>query len=120
MDSSSSAINTRGIADHILARSTQPGSRLTADEITLAEEAYVDIAPFRGRRSEAGLEPRAFARLQCGLLQHRVPGADLGALRVADAKAQPRQFDYLAGLAHDHALHHRHRPATRHRPVGFS
>src|SRR5258705_12853502 len=111
MDSSSSAINTRGIAAHIPARSMQPGSCLTADEITLAEEAYVDIAPFRGRRGEARLEPGAFARLQGGLLQHGVPGVDLGALRVTDAEAQPRQFDYLAGLAHDHALDHQHRLA---------
>src|SRR5258705_13886555 len=116
MDSSSSAINTRGIAAHILARSTQPGSRLTADEITLAEEAYVDIAPFRGRRSEAGLEPGAFARLQCGLLQHRGPGVDLRALRVADPKTQPRQIDYLAGLPHDHHPHH-HPPPSLHPPL---
>src|SRR5215211_979692 len=130
MESSSSAINTRGIAalslfehdlfgkpvptfpDHALAWSKQPGSGLAAGQVMLAEEPYVDIAPFRGRRGEARLEPGAFTRLQCGLLQHRLPGVDLGALRVTDAETQPRQFDRLAALAHDHALDHQHRLAV--------
>src|SRR5713226_9723002 len=110
MESSSSAISTRGMEHPFFAsQAARTRSYIAAGEITLAEEAYIDIAPFRGRRSQSRLEPGPFARLQYGLLQHRVPDIDLRALRVPDAEAQPRQFDRLAAFAHDHALDHQHR-----------
>ena len=65
----------------------------------LVEEAYVDIAAFGRRRGEARLEEGAFAGIEHRLLQHRVPGIDLGTLRVADREAQPRAIalaDYRA------------------------
>src|ERR1700694_374724 len=113
MESSSSAISTRGIKHPSVASGpARPCSYITAADSPLAEEAYIDIAPFRGRRSQPRLEPGSFARLQHGLLQYRVPGVDLGALRIANAEAQPRQFDRLAGFADDHALDHQHRFAV--------
>src|SRR5713226_10459857 len=110
MESSSSAISTRGM-EHLFFASEAARTRsyVAAGEIPLAEEAYIDIAPFRGRRSQSRLEPGPFARLQHGLLKYCVPGVDLRALRIADAEAQPRQFDRLAAFAHDHALDHQHR-----------
>src|SRR6202022_3882156 len=110
MESSSSAISTRGIELLSFAsEAKRPRSYIAAGEIPLIEEAYIDIAPFRGRRSQSRLEPGLFARLQDGLLQYRVPGVDLRALRVANAEAQPRQFDRLAGFTCYHALDHQHR-----------
>src|SRR5712671_7701167 len=110
MDSSSSAISTRGMgASSFASRAAWPCSYIAGGDIPLAEEAYIDIAPFRRRRSQTRFEPGSFARLQHGLLQHRVPGVDFGALRVANAKAQPRQFDRLACFADDCALDHQHR-----------
>src|SRR5882672_7507284 len=111
IESSSSAISTRGIDPSSLVSGPRgPWSYIiAADDIPPAEEAYIDIAPFRRRRSQPRLEPGSFARLQHRLLQYRVPGIDLGALRVADAEAQPRQFDRLAGFADDGALDHQHR-----------
>src|ERR1700686_5537989 len=112
MESSSSAISTRGMAHPFFeSETTQPRSRAAAGEIPLVEEAYVDITPFRGRRSQPRLEPRAFARLQHRRFQHGIPGVDLRALRVADAETQPRQFDRLPGFADDRALDHQHRLA---------
>src|SRR5207237_5197958 len=108
MESSSSAIRTRGIGRPSL---TPDLLRVAAGEIAPVEEAYIDIASFRGRRGEARFEPGALARLQHGLVQHRVPGVDFGALRVANGKAQPRQFDRLLGFADDDALDHQHRLA---------
>src|SRR5258705_3248388 len=110
IESSSSAISTRGIdPSSLVSEPRGPWSYIAADDIPPAEEAHIDIAPFRGRRSQPRLEQGSFARLQHGLLQYRVPGVDLGALRVANAEAQPRQFDRLAGFAHDHALDRQHR-----------
>src|SRR5260221_10534480 len=110
IESSSSGISTRGIdAPSFASGRRGPWSYIAADDIPPAEEAYIDIAPFRRRRSQPRLEPGSFARLQHRLLQYRVPGIDLGALRVADAEAQPRQFDRLAGFADDGALDHQHR-----------
>src|ERR1700694_2499589 len=110
MESSSSAISTRGIEHPSVASGpARPCSYITAADSPLAEEAYIDIAPFRGRRSQPRLEPGSFARLQHGLLQYRVPGVDLRALRIANAEAQPRQLDRLAGFACYHALDHQHR-----------
>src|SRR2546430_6944514 len=106
IESSSSAIRTRGIGRPSLVPDLL---RVAAGEIMPVEKAYIDIASFRGRRGEARLEPGAFAGLQHRLIQHRVPGVDFGALRVADGKAQPRQFDRLPGLADDDALDHQHR-----------
>src|SRR5205807_462231 len=100
MESSSSAIRTRGMG---LPSLTPDLLRVAAGEIMPVEKAYIDIASFRGRRGEARLEPGAFAGLQHRLIQHRVPGVDFGALRVADGKAQPRQFDRLPGLAGEEA-----------------
>src|SRR5437868_3008842 len=97
IDSSSSAISTRG----------KSGS--ACGDVALVEEAYVDGAPFRRRRGKPRLEPGLFAGVQHGLLQHRIPGIDLGTLRVAYAKAQPRQLDRLPRLADDDALDHQHR-----------
>src|SRR5260370_8114278 len=110
MESSSSAISTRGMEHPSFAsEAMRTCSYLAAGEIPLAEEAYIDIASFRGRRSQSRLEPGRFARLQHGLLQYRVPGVDLRALRIADAEAQPRQFDRLSAFAHDHPLDYQHR-----------
>src|SRR5665647_2591067 len=109
MESSSSAISTRGIEPPSFASGT-PCSY--AGEIAFIEEAHFDIAAFRRRRSQPRFEPGSFARLQHRLLQHRVPGVDLRALSVADAEAQPRQFDRLPGFADDHALDHQHRFAV--------
>src|ERR1700688_2400534 len=103
IESSSSAISTRGIAPPCFASGT-PCSYAAASEVTFVEEAYVDIASFRRRRGQPRLEPGLFPRFQHGLLQHRVPGVDLGALRVANAEAQPRQFDRLPGFADDDPL----------------
>src|SRR6185437_2944297 len=117
IESSSSAISTRGIKTLCCpglcctgaAASLRSGA--AAGDVPLVEEAYVDIAPFRRRRREARLEPGAFTGLQHGLIQHRVPGIDLGAVFVAHAEAQPRQFDRLAGFARYHAFDHQHRLA---------
>src|SRR6266403_4549537 len=110
IDSSSSAIRTRGIERPSSASAAPyPCSCVAAGDVPLAEEADIDIAAFRGRRSQAGLEPGSFAWIEHGLLQQRIPGVDLGALRVANAEAQPRQFDRLAREADDHALDYQHR-----------
>src|SRR6476661_6130061 len=113
MESSSSAISTRGI-EHPSSASAAlfPRSYVAAGDVPLAEEADIDIATFRRRRGQSRLEPGPFARIEHGLLQQRIPGVDLGALRVANAEAQPRQFDRLAGQADDHALDHQHRFAV--------
>src|ERR1700682_130113 len=112
IESSSSAISTRGIDTWSFASGPHgPCSYIAAGDIPPAEEAYIDIAPFRRRRSQPRLEPGSFPRLQHRLLQYRVPGIDLGALPVAPAKPPPRQFDRLAGFADDGALDHQHRLA---------
>src|SRR6266478_2493954 len=110
MDSSSSAISTRGI-EHPSSASAAPFScsYVAAGDVPLAEETDIDIAAFGGRRSQSRLEPGSFAWIEHGLLQQRIPGVDLGALRVANAEAQPRQFDRLTGEADDHALDYQHR-----------
>src|SRR5262245_20647234 len=102
------ASRVRGLAlSECQIRSTSSG--LAGGEVTLVEEADVDIASFRRWRGKAGLEPGALARLEHALFQHRVPGIDLGALRVAHGEAQSRDADRLPGLAHDHALDDQHR-----------
>src|SRR5216684_5934143 len=110
MDSSSSAISTRGI-EHPSSASAAPFScsYVAAGDVPLAEETDIDIAAFGGRRSQSRLEPGSFAWIEHGLLQQRIPGVDLRALRVANAETQLRQFDRLAGQADDHALDHQHR-----------
>src|SRR5260370_13467714 len=111
MESSSSAISTRGIKHPSSASAApRPCSYVAAGDISLAEESYIDIATFGGRRSQSRLEPGSFAWIEHGLLQYRVPGVDLRALRAANAEAQPRQFDRLARYADDHAPDHQHRP----------
>src|SRR5204863_5001599 len=112
MESSSSAISTRGMTHPF--RSHQPPrccSCTTPGEIPLAEEAYVDIASFGRRRSQPRPEGGTFARFQHGLVQHRVPSVDLRALRVADAEAQPRQFDRQPTFADHYAFDHQQRLA---------
>src|SRR5258707_4157745 len=109
IESSSSAISTRGMTVASFANGPRgPRSYIAGGDIPLAEEAYVDIAPFRRRRSQSRFEPGSFARLEHRLFQYRVPGVDLGALCVANAEAQPRQFDRPACLANDDALDHQH------------
>src|SRR2546429_7585797 len=104
MESSSSAISTRGMKSSLSPRRNgRPGSGV-AGQIPLVEKAYVNIAAFGRRRSQPRLEVGALAGLEHRLLEHRVPGVNLRALRVAHGKAQPRQFDRFPGLAHDGAL----------------
>src|SRR5205085_11850309 len=104
MESSSSAISTRGMKSSLLPqRDRRPGSGV-AGQIPLVEKAYVNIAAFGGWRSQPRLEVGALAGLEHRLLEHRVPGVDLRALRVADGKAQPRQFDRVFGLSDDRAF----------------
>src|SRR5260221_12332843 len=115
IDSSSSAIRTRGIERPSSASAARyPCSCVAAGDVPPAEEADIDIAAFRGRRSQAGLEPGSFAWIEHGLLQQRIPGVDLGALRVANAKEQPREFDRVAGEAGENGLRHQ-KPAALHR-----
>src|SRR5713226_718705 len=110
MESSSSAISTRGMDAPVLGeRAGRPRSCVAGGDIPLAEETYINIAAFGRRRSQSRLEPGCFARLQHQLVQHRVPGIDLGALGVANGKAQPRQLDRLAGFADDGAFDYQHR-----------
>src|SRR5258708_28376235 len=106
MDSSSSAISTRGI-EHPSSASAGPFpcSYVAAGDVPLAEEADVDIAPFRGRRSPSRLEPRSFARIDHGLLHQRLPRLDLGALCAPHAAPQPGHFDPLSRHADHYALH---------------
>src|SRR5258706_13853433 len=114
IDSSSSAIRTRGIERPSSASAARyPCSCVAAGDVPPAEEADIDIAAFRGRRNQAGLEPGSFAWVEHGLLQQCIPGVDLGALRVANAEAQPRQFARLSGEANDHAPHYQHRFSPR-------
>src|SRR6478752_1523270 len=110
MESSSSAISTRGI-EHPSSASAAPFPRsyIAAGDVPFAEEADIDIATFGGRRSQSRFEPGPLAGIEHGLLQQGIPGVDLGALRVPNAEAQPRQFDRLAGHADDRALDHQHR-----------
>src|SRR6266481_7682743 len=110
MDSSSSAISTRGI-EHPSSASAAPFScsYVAAGDVPLAEETDIDIAAFGGRRSQSRLEPGSCAWIEHGLLQQRIPGVDLGALYVTNAEAQPGQFDRLAREADDYALDHQHR-----------
>src|SRR5579859_5528056 len=86
-------------------------SYTAAGDIALVEEADIDAPALGRRRGKARLEPGAIAGFQRGLVKHGVPGVDLGALRVADGEAEPRQRDGLLGLADDHALDHQHRLA---------
>src|SRR5437588_2126511 len=110
IESSSSAINIRGIVfQFIRERDAASGSGVAAGEIPFVEEAYIDIAAFGRRRGQPRLEISLLARLQHRLFEHGVPGVDLGALFVANRKAQSRQFDRLAGLADDHAFDDQHR-----------
>src|SRR6202012_1697571 len=102
MESSSSAISTRGIEGPVLQAARALDT--AAGEIALVEEAYIDIAAFGRRRGQPRLEPGLFPGLEYRLFQHGVPGVDLGALGVANAKAQPRQFDRFVGFANDDAL----------------
>src|ERR1700722_4529618 len=107
MESSTSAISPRGIEGRVsqAARALD----IAAGEIALVEEAYVDIAAFGRRRCQPRLEPGLFPGLEHRLLQHGVPGVDLGALGVANAKTQPRQFDRFTGFANDDTLDHQNR-----------
>ena len=97
-DSSSSAISTRGMAHPCFQRKRRckrapARSCATASEVPLAEKSYVDVASFRRRRRQPRFEQGAFAGLEGRLLQHRVPGVDLGALGITHAKSQARQFE---------------------------
>src|SRR5262245_45635359 len=116
MESSSSAIRTRGIGSSPLAR-VACGLGLAAGEVALVEEADVDSTSLRRGRGEARLEPGALAGLERALLQHRVPGIDLRALGVAYREAQPRDSDRLLALADDHTLDDQHRFRV-HRLIG--
>src|SRR5258706_13527675 len=112
IDSSSSAIRTRGIERPSSASAARyPCSCVAAGDVPPAEEADIDIAAFRGRRSQAGLEPGSFAWIEHGLLQQRIPGEKIGAFRLPKAKAQARQSDRLSRQAADHALDPQHRVA---------
>src|SRR3954447_7269685 len=114
IESSSSAISTRGMKSSLSPRRNRrpdPDSGL-AGQIPLVEKTYVNIAAFGRRRSQPRLEVGLLAGLEHRLLEHRVPGVDLRALRVADGKAQPRQFDRFPGLGDDHAFDDQHRLAV--------
>src|SRR5476651_2583785 len=117
IEASSSTIRMRGMAPACFAQTSAAScSDVAGGDIALVEEAHVDVAPFRRRRSQPRLEPGFFAGLEHRLLQYRVPGVDLGTLRIAHAEAQPRQLDRLLCFADDHALDHQHRLAFH----GFS
>src|SRR5258708_3200622 len=90
IDSSSSAIRTRGIERPSSASAARyPCSCVAAGDVPPAEEADIDIAAFRGRRSQAGLEPGSFAWIEHGLLQHGIPSVDLGPLPVPNSPPHP-------------------------------
>src|SRR4029079_7116388 len=112
IESSSSAISTRGMKSSLSPRRNRPPDSGLASQIPLVEKAYVNIAAFGRRRSQPRLEVGLLAGLEHRLLQHRVPGVDFRALRVAHGKAQPRQFDRVLGLGDDHAFDDQHRLAV--------
>src|SRR5258708_37014253 len=93
MDSSSSAISTRGI-EHPSSASAAPFpcSCVAAGDVPLAEEADVDIAAFGGRRSQSWLEPGSFAWIEHGLLHPRIPGVDFPAFVHRNPRTGPGHF----------------------------
>src|SRR5829696_5623410 len=112
IESSSSAISTRGMKSSLSPRWNRRPDSGVAGQIPLVEKAYVNIATFGRRRSQPRLEVGLLAGLEHRLLEHRVPGIDLRALRVADGKAQPWQFDRFPGLADDRAFNDQDRLAV--------
>jgi len=77
-----------------------------AGEIPLAEEAYIDLAPFRGGRSQSvDLNQPCFSRFSTSCSSTAFQAWNSRAsCRVSDAEAQPRQFADLRPSPHDHAL----------------